>query len=168
MSIESMMPSINLILWRPLLLLPSVFPSIRVFPSDSVLCTRWPECWSLSFSISPSNKYLGLISFRMDWLGLLEVQGTLKSLLQDHSSKASVLWRSALFIVQLSRPYMTTGKMIALARWTFVGKGMSLLFNMLVIHRVGHDWSDLQQQLEWWISRIVAGGTEREIGVVLS
>ena len=131
MSIELVMPSNRLILCHPLLLLPSVFPSIRVFPHESVLCIRWPKYWSFSFSISPSNEYSGLISFRMDWLDLLAVQGTLKSLLQHHSSKASILWCSAFFLVQLSHPYMTTGKTIALTRWTFVGKVMSLLFNML-------------------------------------
>ena len=133
MSIESVMPSIHLILFssRPLLLLPSVFPSIRVFSSESALCIRWPKYWSLNFSISPSNEYSGLISFRMDWLDLLAVQRTLKSFLQHHSSKASVLRCSAFFIVQLSHPYMTTGKTIALTRWTFVGKVMSLLFNVL-------------------------------------
>jgi len=129
MSIESVMPSNHLILCRPLLLLPSIFPSIRVFSSESVLHIRWPKCWS--FSISPSNEYSGLISFRTDWLDLLAVQGTLKSLLQHHSSKASILWHSAFFIVQLSHPYLTTGKTIALTRRTFVGKVMSLLFNML-------------------------------------
>ena len=113
---------------RPLLLLPSIFPSISVFSNDSVLCIRWPKYWSFSFSISPSNEYWGLISFRMDWLDLLAVQGTLKSLLQHHSSKASTLRHSAFFIVQLSHPYMTTGKTIALTRWTFVGKVMSLFF----------------------------------------
>ena len=116
---------------HPLLLLPSVFPSISVFSNDSVLCIRWPKYWSFSFSISPSNEYWGLISFRMDWLDLLAVQGTLKSLLQHHSSKASTLRHSAFFIVQLSYPYMTTGKTIALTRRTFVGIVMSLLFNML-------------------------------------
>ena len=130
MSIDSVMPSNHLILCRPLLL-PSIFPSIRVFSNDSVLHIRWPKYWSFSFSISPSNESLGLISFRMNWLDFLAVQGTLKSLLQHHSSEASVLWHSALFIVQLSHPYMTTGKTIALTRLTFVGKGMSLLFNML-------------------------------------
>ena len=116
MSIESVMPSNHLILCHPLLLLPSVFPSIRVFSSESVLHIRWPKCWSFSFSISPSNEYSGLISFRMDWLDLLEVKGTLKSLLQHHSSKASILQCSAFFIVQLSHPYITTGKTIALTR----------------------------------------------------
>ena len=125
------MPSNHLILCCPLLLLPSNFPSIRVFSSESVLHVRWPKYWSFSFSISPSNEYSGLISFRMDWFDLLSVQGTLKSLLQDHSSKASILWHSAFFIVQLSHPYMTTGKTITLTRQTFVGKVMSLLFNML-------------------------------------
>ena len=114
-----------------LLLPPSIFPSIRVFSNESVLCMRQPKYWSFSFSISPSSEYSGLISFRMDWLDLLAVQGTLKSLLQHHSSKASILWCSAFFIIQLSHPYMTTGKTIALTRWTFVGKVMSLLFNML-------------------------------------
>ena len=131
MSIESVMPSNRLILCCPLLLLPSVFPSIRVFSSESVLPIRWPKDWSFSFSISPSSEYSGLISFRMDWLYLLAVQGTLKSLLQHHSSKASILWRSALFTVQLSHPYITTGKTIALSRQILVGKLMSLLFNML-------------------------------------
>ena len=115
----------------PSLLLPSIFPSIRVFSNESVLCFRWPKYWSFSFSISPSNEHPELICFRMGWLDLLAVQGTLKSLLQHHSSKASILWHSAFFIVQLSHPYMTTGKTIALTRRTFVGKAMSLLFNML-------------------------------------
>ena len=122
-----------LILCHPFLLLPSIFPSIRVFSNKSVLCIRWPKYWSFSFSIRPSSEYSGLISFRMDWLDLLAVQGTLKSLLQHHSSKASILWRSAFFIVQLSHPYMTTGKTIALTRQTFVIKVMSLLFNMLLV-----------------------------------
>ena len=130
-SIELVMPSNHLILCHPLLLLPSLFPSIRVFSSESVLCIRWPKYWSFSFSISPSSEYSGLISFRMDWLDLLAVQETLKSLLQHHSSKISILQHSTFFIVQLSHPYMTTGKIIALNRWTFVGKVMSLLFNML-------------------------------------
>ena len=125
------MPSNHLIFCHPLLLTPSIFPCIRVFSNESALCIRWPECWSFSFNISPSNEYSALISFRMDWLDLLAVQGTLKSLLQNHSSKPSILWHSAFFIVQLSHPYMTTGKTIALTRWTFVGKVMSLLFNML-------------------------------------
>ena len=133
MSIESVMPSNHFILCRPLLLLPSIFPSIRVFSSESVLHIKWPKYWNFSFSINPSNEYSALISFRMDWLDLLTVQGTLKSLLQhfSNSSKASVVWCSAFFIVQLSHPYMTTGKTIALTRQTFVGKIMSLLFNML-------------------------------------
>ena len=134
MSIELVMPSIYLIFCHPLLLQPSVFSSIRVFSNKSVLQIRWPKYWSFSFSITPSNEYSGLISFRMDWLdlqSLAAVQGTLKSLLQHHSSKASILWCSAFFIVQLSHPYMTTGKTIALTRWTFVGKVMSLFFNML-------------------------------------
>jgi len=131
MSIESVIPSNNLILCCPFLLPPSIFPSIRGFSNESVLLIRWPKCWSFSFSISLSNEYSGLVFFRMDWLDLLAVQGTLKSLLQHHSSKASILQCSAFFIVQLSHPYMTTGKTIPLNRWTFVGKVMSLLFNML-------------------------------------
>ena len=131
MSIESVMPSNHLILCRPLLLLPSIFPRIRVFSNKSVLHIRWPKYWSFSFSISPSNEHPGLISYRMDWLDLLALQGTRKSLLQHHSSKASNLRCSAFFIVQLSHPYMTTGKTIALTRQTSVGKVMSLLFNML-------------------------------------
>ena len=131
MSIESMMPSSHLSLCCPLLLPPSIFPSIRVFSNESVLRNRWPEYWSFTFSISPCNEYSGLISFRMDWLDLLAVQGTLKSLLQHHSSKASILWRSAVFIVQLPHPYMTTGKTIAFTRWAFVDKVMFLLFSML-------------------------------------
>ena len=128
MSIKSVMPSNRLILGHPLLL-PSIFPNIRVFSNESVLRIRWPKCWSFSFSISPSKEYSGLISFRTDWLDLLAVQETLRSLLQHHSSKASILWRPAFFIVQLSHPYMITGKTIALSRCTFVGKVMSLLFN---------------------------------------
>ena len=131
MSIESVMPSSRLILCRQLLFLPSIFPSIRVFSNESVLRIRWPKDWSFSFSISPSNEYSGLISFRMDWVDHLAIQGTLKSLLQHHRSKASILQPSAIFIVQCSHPNMTTGKTIALTRWTFVGKVMSLLFNML-------------------------------------
>ena len=131
MSIESVMPSNHLILCCPLLLPPSIFPTIKVFSNELVLCIRWPKYWNFSFSISPSNEYSELISFRMDWLDLLAVQGTLKSLLQNHSSKASVLRCSAFFIVQLSHPYLTTGKTIALTRRIFVGKVMSLLFNML-------------------------------------
>ena len=130
-SIESVMPSSHLILCHPLLLLPSIFPSIRVFSNESALRIRWPKYWSFSFNISPSNEHPGLISFRMDWLDLLAVQGTLKSLLQHHSPKASILRRSAFFTVQLSHPYMTTGKTIALTRQTCVGKVMSLLLNML-------------------------------------
>ena len=128
---ELVMPSNHLILYCPLLLLPSIFPSIRVFYNESVLHIRWPKYWDFSFSICPFKEYLGLISFSMDRLDLLAVQRTLKSLLQHHSSKASVLWHSAFFIVQLSHPYMTTGKTIAFTRWAFVGKVMSLLFNML-------------------------------------
>ena len=131
MSIELVMPSNQLILCHPLLFPPSNFPSIRVFSSESVLPIRWPKYRSFSFSINPSKDYSGLISFRLDWLDLLAVQGTLKSLLQHHSSKASTLWCSAFFTVQLSHPYMTTGKTIALTRWTFAGKVMSLLFIML-------------------------------------
>ena len=129
MSIESMMPSNRLILCHPLL--PSIFPSIRVFSNKSAFCIRWPKYWSFGFSISTSNEYSGLIFFRIDCFDFLAVQGTLKSLLQHHSSKASILWRSFFFMVQLSHPYMTTGKTIALAIRTFVGKVMSLLFNML-------------------------------------
>ena len=131
MSIESVMPSSHLILCHPLLLPSSILPSIRVFSNESVLCIRWPKYWSFSFTISPSKEHPGLISFRMDWLDLLAVQGTLKSLPQHHSLRASILRCSASFRVQLLHPYMTTGKNIALTRWTFVGKVMSLLFNML-------------------------------------
>ena len=131
MSVESLMPSNHLILCRPLLFPPSIFSSVRVFSNESVLHIRWPKYWGFSFNISPSNEYSGLISFRKDWLDLLGVQETLKSLLQHHNSKASVLWHSAFFMVQLSHSCMTTGKTIALTRWTFVGKVMSLLFNML-------------------------------------
>ena len=132
MSIELVMPTHDhLIFCHPLFLTPSIFSSIRVFSKESVLRIRWPKCWSFSFSISPSNEYSGLISFRMDCFDLLAVQGTLKSLLQHHSSKASILQHSVFFIVQLSHPYMTTGKTIALTRWTFVGKVMSLLYNIL-------------------------------------
>ena len=130
MSIKSVMPSSHLILCHPLLLLPLILPSIRVFSNESTLCIRWPKYWSFSFNISPSNEHPGLIFFRMDWLDLLAVQGTLKSLLQHHSSKASILWHSA-FFTAFSHPYMTTGKTIALTRWTFVGKVISLLLNML-------------------------------------
>ena len=132
LSIELVVPSNHTILCRPLILLPSIFPSIRVFSNESVLRIRWPKYWSFSFNISPSKEYSGLISFRMDWLDLLAVQGTLKSLLQHHSSKASLLWHSAFFMVQLSHLYMTTGKTTALTVWTFVSKVMSLLFNMLL------------------------------------
>ena len=128
--IESLITSNHPILCRPLLHLPSIFPSIRVFSNESALCIRWPKCWSFRFSINTPNEYSELISFRMDWLDLLAVQGTLKSLLQHQSSKASILWHSAFFIVQFSHPYMTTGKTITLTRWTFVGKVMPLLFNM--------------------------------------
>ena len=130
MSVESTMPSNHLILCHPLLVLPSIFPSITVFSKESVLRIRWPKYWSFSFSLSPSNEYSGLISFRIDWFDLLAVQGILRSLLQHHSSKASVLQHSAFFMVQLSHPYRTTRKTIALTTWTFVNKGMSLLFNM--------------------------------------
>ena len=130
-SIESVMPSSHLILCRPLLLLPSILPSITVFSNESVLRIKWPKDWSLRFSVCPFNEYSGLISFRIDWLDLLAVQGTLKILFQHHCSKASVFWHSAFFIVQLSHPYMTTGEIIALTRWTFVGKAISLLFNTL-------------------------------------
>ena len=132
MSIKSVMPYNHLIFCRPLLILPSVFPSIRVFSKESVLCIRWPKYWSFRLSISPSNEYSGLISFWIDWFDLLAVQGTLKSLLQHHSSKPSILRHSAFFIVQLSPPYMTTGKTMALTRQTYVSKVMSMLFNMLL------------------------------------
>ena len=131
MSIESVMPSNHLILCHPLLLLPSIIPSIRIFSNESALHIRWPKYWSFSFNISPSSEHPGLISFRMNWMDLLAVQGTLKSLLQHHSSKTSILLHSVFFIVQLSHPYITTGKTIALTRWTIVDKIMSLLFNML-------------------------------------
>ena len=131
MSIESVTPSSHLIPCHPLFLLPSTFPIIGVLSSESVLCIRWPKYWSFSFRISPSSEYSELISFRIDWLDLLAVQGSLMSLLQHHSSRTSILWCSSFFIVQLSHPYMTTGKIIALTRWIFIGKGMSLLFDML-------------------------------------
>ena len=131
MSIEPVTPSNHLILCRPLLLLPSIFPSIRVFSNESALHIRWPKYWNFSFTISPSNEYLGFISFRIDWFDLLAVQGTFKSLLQHHSSKASILWHSVFFMVQCSHPKMTTGKTVALSIWTFFGKVMSLLLNML-------------------------------------
>ena len=134
MSTELVMPSSHLILCHSLPLLPSIFPSIRVFSNESALRIRWPKYWSFSFNISPSIEYPGLISFRMDWLDLLAVQGTLKSLLQHHCSKASILWCSAFFIVQISHPYMTTGKTIVLTRWTFVEKVMSLLFLIYCLH----------------------------------
>ena len=134
MSIESVMPSNHLVLCHPLLLLTSIFPGIRLFSNESALRIRWPKYWSFSFSISPSNEYSGLISFRIDWLDLLEDQGTLTSLLQHHSSNASVLQRSVFFMFQLSHSYMTTGKTIPLTRWTFVGKVMSLLFNKVHIY----------------------------------
>ena len=133
MSTELVMPSNHLILCRPLLLLPSIFPSIMVFSNETALHIRWPKYWSFSFKTSPTNEHPGLISFRVDWLDLLAVQGTCKSLLQHQSSKASILQRSAFFVLQLSHPYMTTGKTIALTRWTFVDKVMSLLFNMLLV-----------------------------------
>ena len=136
MCIKSVMPSDHLILCHPLLLLPTIAPSIRVFSNESTLHMRWPKYWSFSLSISPSNEQAGLVSFRMDWLDLLAVQGTCKSLLQHRSSKASILQHSAFLTVQLSHPYMTTGKTIALTRWTFVGKVMSLLFNMLSMRRL--------------------------------
>ena len=147
MSIESVMTSNHLILCHPLLLPPSIFPSIRVFSSESVLLIRWPKYWSFGFSMSPSNEYSGLISFWMDWLGLLAVQGTVKSLLQHHSSKASILWRSAFFIVQLSHSYMTTGKTIALTRQTFVVKVISLLFNNYSAIKGMRYW--YMQKQEW-------------------
>ena len=151
MSIESVMPSNHLILCHPLLLPPSIFPRIRVFSNESALRIRRLKYWSFSFNISPSNEYSGLFSFRMDWLDLLAVQGTLESLLQHHSSKASILLCSAFFIVQLSHPYMTTGKTIALIRWTFVGKVMSLLFNML--SRV----QSMGSQMSWtWLSNLAS------------
>ena len=142
-SSESVMPSSHLILCHPLLLLPPIPPSITVFSNESTLCMRWPKDWSFSFSISPSKEIPGLISFRIDWLDLLAVQGTLKSLLQHHTSKASILWRSAFFTVQLSHPYMTTGKTRALTRRTFVGKVMSLLF------RSAYVWSKFCFNFFW-------------------
>ena len=136
MSIVTVMPSNHLILCPHLLLLPSIFPSIRVFSNELVLFIRWPKYWNFSFSISPLKEYSGLVSFRIDWFYLLAVQGTLKSLIQHHSSKASILWHSAFFTVQLSHPYRTTGKTIALTIWTFVGKVMSLLFNTLTVYLI--------------------------------
>ena len=150
MCIESVRTSSHLILCRPLLLLPSIPPSIRVFSNESTLCMRWPKYWSFSLSISPSSEHPGLISFRMDWLDLLAVQGTLKSLLQHYSSKASILWHSAFFTVQLSHPYMTTGKTIALTRRTFVGKVISLLFNMLSLIAILQFF--LAQGEEWGVN----------------
>ena len=132
LSIESVMPSNHLVIFHPLLLMPSIFPSIRAFSNELALCIRWPKYWSFSCSISPSNEYSGLISFRIDWFDLLAIQGTLKSLLQHHSSKASILWHSVFYMVQLSYSYMTAAKTIALTVWTFVGKVMSLLFNILL------------------------------------
>ena len=152
MSNKSVMPSNHLILCHPLLLLPSIFPSIRVFSNESALCIRWPKYWSFSFNISPFNEHPGLISFRMDWLDYLAAQGTLKSLLQQHSSKAPILWRSAFFIVQLSHPYMTTGKTITLTRRTFVGKVMSLLFNMLSRLVITFLPGSKRLLISWWQS----------------
>ena len=158
MSIELVMPSNHLILCHPLLLPTSIFPSIRVFSNESALRIRWPKYWSFSFSISPSNEYSGLISFRIDWLDLLLVQGPLKSLFQHHSSKASILWCSAFFMVQFSNCYMTTGKTIALTTWTFVGKVMSLLLNLLLRYvitflprskRLLISWLNLHLQWFW-------------------
>ena len=143
------MPSSHLILCCPLFLLPPIPPSIRVFSSESTFRMRRPKFWSFSFSISPSKEHPGLISFRMDWLDLLAIQGTLKSLLQHRSSKASILWCSAFFTVQLSHPYMTTGKIIALTRWTSVGKVMSLLLNMLLIEQVGHNFPSKEDKLTY-------------------
>ena len=146
------MPSNHLILCHPLLLQPSIFLSIRVFSNESALRIRWTKDWSFSFSICPSNDYSGLIPFRIDWLDLLAIQGTLKSLLQHHSSKASILWHSAFFIVQLSHPYITTGKTIALTRWTFVGKVMSLLFNMLSRLVIAFLWGKVESNFLIFIS----------------
>ena len=146
------MPSNQLVLCHPLFLLPSIFPSIRVFSNESALRIRWTKDWSFSFSICPSNDYSGLIPFRIDWLDLLAIQGTLKSLLQHHSSKASILWHSAFFIVQLSHPYITTGKTIALTRWTFVGKVMSLLFNMLSRLVIAFLWGKVESNFLIFIS----------------
>ena len=165
MSIELVMPSNHLIFCRPLLLLSSVFPSIRDFSDESALCMRWSKYWSFSFSISPSNEYLGLISLRNDWFDLLSVKGTLKRLLQHHSSKASIFWCSAFFKVQLSHPYVTTGKTIALTRQTFVGKVMSLLFNMLsrlVIALLPRSKGLLTSQLQS-PSALIFGAQENEV-----
>ena len=161
MSTVSVMPFNHLFLFHPLLLLPSIFPIIRVFSNESALCIRWPKYWSFSFNVSPSNEHPGLIYFRMDWLDLLAVQGTLKSLLQHHNSKGSVLQHSAFFIVQLSHPYMTTGKTIALTRWTFICKVMSQLLNMLSRLVIGEgngtplQYSCLENPMDgviWWIA----------------
>ena len=152
MSIASVMPSNHLILCRPLLLLPSIFPSIRVFSNESVLCIRWPKCWSFSFSNSPSNEYSGVISFRIHWFELLAVHGTINNLLQHHSSKVSILWCLVFFKVQLSHPCMTTGKTIALTRWTFVGKVMSLLFNMLSKLVIAFLPRSKHLLISWWQS----------------
>ena len=154
MSIELVMPSNHLILCCPFLPLPSVFPSIRVFSNESALRIRWPKYWSFSFNIGPSNEHPGLISFRMDWLGLLAVQGILKSLLQHHSSKASILWCSSFFIVHLSHPYMTTGKTIALTRWTFVGKVISLLFKMLSRLVITFFPRSKRLLISWWFLKL--------------
>ena len=154
MGIKSVMPSSHLILCCPLLLLPPIPPNIRVFSNESTLCMRWPKYWSFSFSISLSNEHPGLVSFRMDWLDLLAVQGTLKSLLQHHSSKASILRCSAFFTVQLSHPYMTTGKTTALTRWTFVGKVISLLFNIL---QMG---PRKLEKRSWWLDFLRSSGTQ--------
>ena len=158
------MPSNHLILFRPLLLPPSAFPSIRVFSNESALHIRWPNYWSFSFNISPSNEYSGLISFRIDWLDLLAVQGTLKSLLQHHSSKASILQCSAFFIVQLSHPYRTTGKTIALTRQTFVGKVMSLLFNMLSRLVTEKAMASHSNTLDWKITWMEEPGRLQSMG----
>ena len=164
MSIESVMPSKNLILCRPLLLLPSIFTSIRVFSNEAALHIRWPKYWSFSFSISPSNEHPGLVSFRMDWLDLLTVQGAFKSLLQHHSSKASILRRSMFFIVQLSHPYMTTGKTIALTRWTFVDKVMSLLLNMLFRLVMEKAVAPHSSTFAWKIPRMEGPGRLQSMG----
>ena len=149
MSIRSLMPSNHLILCHPLLLLPPILPNTKVSPSESALCIRWPKYWSFSFSISPSNEHSGLISFRMDWLDLLAIQGTLKSLLQHHNSKASILRHSAFYKVQLSHPYMTTGKTIVLTKWTFVSKVMSLLFKMLSGVVIAFLWMVRRLLISW-------------------
>ena len=164
MSIESVTPSNQLILCHPLLLLPSVFPSIRVFSSESVLHIRWPKYWSFSFSISPASEYSGLIVFRINWFDLLAVQGTLNSLLQHHSTKASIQ-HSAFFMVQFSHPYMTTGKTIALTRWTFVGKVMSLLFNMLSSFVIAFLPRSKHLLISWLqsLSEVIYGSQENKI-----